>query len=153
MQDHKSSLSVDEIMRILPHRYPFLLVDRVISITEGPRTDTLVGRHIHVRKAVTYNEPYFVGHFPHRAVMPGVLQIEALAQAGALVAYRNGGAPTDVVIASIIYAKFRSPVVPGDVLEIFCEVKKDRKSMIVIEGRAEVDGRTVCEAEFMAKLF
>jgi beta-hydroxyacyl-ACP dehydratase FabZ len=148
--------TVEDIMDILPHRFPFVLLDRAVSLTEGPNPPNRSGRKVVAIKNVTYNEPYFVGHFPHRPVMPGVLQIEAMAQASALAAYREeyeGNNPQDVAIVSVSDAKFRRPVVPGDTLEIHAEIVKDRGSMLMIKAYTMVDGSKVSECELMAKVF
>ncbi len=141
-----------DILKMLPHRFPFLLVDRVDSI-ERPNTDTKVGRKIRAVKNVTINEPFFPGHFPHRPVMPGVLQIEAMAQVAALACVDLDGPKMDVAIAGVDGARFRRPVVPGDTLEISAEVIKDRSSMLVLKCEARVRGQVACEAELIAKMF
>jgi 3-hydroxyacyl-[acyl-carrier-protein] dehydratase len=142
-------LDVEAIQKILPHRPPFLLVDRVVALEPGVR---LVGW-----KSVTMNEPFFVGHFPGKPVMPGVLILEALAQACALLAVRSMGADEDMddkitFLMSIDGAKFRRPVVPGDRLELHVEVVKRKGSIWRQKGTAVVDGHTVAEADFMAML-
>jgi beta-hydroxyacyl-ACP dehydratase FabZ len=139
-------LDIREIERILPHRYPFLLVDAVDEL--GP--DKIVAR-----KMVSRNEPHFEGHFPGNPVMPGVLIIEALAQAGALLAAKAVSFdPTKQVIyfMAIDGAKFRKPVVPGDVLRL--EVVPLRKGGAIwkMRGEAKVGDTLVCEAEFMATI-
>ncbi len=135
-----------EIQGILPHRYPFLLVDRVVEI--GP--DKIVAR-----KNVSAGEPFFQGHFPGHPVMPGVLIIEALAQAGAILAAKATGfdpATQVVYFMAIDKAKFRKPVVPGD--QLVLEVVPLRKggSIWKMRGEAKVDGALVCEAEFLATI-
>lgn len=131
-------LDVTEVMRILPHRYPFLLVDRVLEMRPG----YIVGQ-----KCVSVNEPFFQGHFPSKPVMPGVLQIEAIAQVGAvlegLYPDRKGKL---LVLAGIDEARFRRLVVPGDVLRIECEEVFRRKSIGRTKGRITVDGEVACEA-------
>lgn len=151
----KPMYDVEQIMRLLPHRFPFLLVDRVERI-ERPSTYPNVNRvgcKLWATKCVTFNEPYFTGHFPHKPIMPGVLQVEAMAQAAALICVDPTGAKLDVLIASIKEAKFRRAVVPGDVLEIFAEIKKDRGSMVIVQCEAKVRGQLVAEAEVLAKVF
>lgn len=143
---------IADILKILPHRAPFLLVDRVDELYV-PAERSKVGRRIRAVKNVTYNEPFFPGHFPHRPVMPGVLQIEALAQVAAIACAEPGGPPMDVAIAGINEARFRRPVVPGDTLEMTAEVTKDRGGILIIKCEAEVRGQTVCEAEIIAKMF
>ena len=138
-------LDIEAIREILPHRYPFLLVDRIVELEE----ERVVGI-----KNVTVNEPWVPGHFPDFPVMPGVLIIEAMAQvAGVLVL----GAIPDrknklVLFASIDMAKFRRPVVPGDQLRIEMKVVKRKASVAKMQGTATVDGQVVAEAEVMCKL-
>ena len=146
--------SIEDLMRIMPHRYPFLLLDRVVSLSEGPDPKSRTGRKVIAIKNITYNEPYFPGHFPHRPIMPGVLQIEAMAQAGAIAAYRkDDNVSQDVAIISVNNAKFRKPVTPGDSLRIHAEIVRDRGSMLAIQGAVFVDGVKVSEAEVLAKIF
>ncbi|HET6149931.1 MAG TPA: 3-hydroxyacyl-ACP dehydratase FabZ [Polyangia bacterium] len=139
-------LDIREIERILPHRYPFLLVDRVDEIDDD---------HIVARKLVTRNEPHFQGHFPGHPVMPGVLSIEALAQAGAIYAARLVKFDADkqvIYFMAIDKAKFRKPVVPGDALRL--EVVPLRKGGVIwkMRGEAKVGDDVVAEAEFMASI-
>jgi 3-hydroxyacyl-[acyl-carrier-protein] dehydratase len=145
----KPVLDVEAIQALLPHRPPFLLVDRVVTVEPGVR---LVGW-----KSVTMNEPFFVGHFPGKPVMPGVLILEALAQACALLAIKSMRPDEDVnekitFLMSIDGAKFRRPVVPGDRLELHVEVVKRKGAIWRQKGTAIVDGQTVAEAEFLAML-
>lgn len=151
-ESKSSSLSITDIMKLLPHRFPFLLVDRVDEVVK-PQGAIRVGRKIRAVKNVSMNEPFFPGHFPHRPVMPGVLQIEAMAQAAAIACVDLDGPRMDVAIAAVDRARFRKPVVPGDVLEIEAEVLKDRSMMMVIRCEAKVRGQVVCEAELIAKMF
>jgi 3-hydroxyacyl-[acyl-carrier-protein] dehydratase len=144
--------SAMDIMKILPHRFPFLLVDRIEEL-EKPAGPSKAGRKILGLKNVTINEPFFPGHFPHRPVMPGVLQIEAMAQVAALACADPEGPRMDVAIAGIDSARFRRPVVPGDTLEITAEVLKDRSQILVIKCEARVRGQVACEATIMAKVF
>ena len=146
------SLDITSIMRLLPHRFPFLLVDRVDSIVR-PEGTSRVGTKIRAVKNVTYNEPFFEGHFPHRPVMPGVLQLEAMAQAAALSCVAINGPRMDVAIVGIDKAKFRRPVGPGDVLEILVEIVRDRGQMVVANAEARVRGVVVCECELLAKMW
>jgi len=139
-------MDVSEIQALLPHRYPFLLVDRVVEMGE----DKVVGL-----KNVTINEPFFQGHFPGQPVMPGVLLVEALAQAGALLACKATGfdpAKQVIYFMGIDKVKFRKRVVPGD--QVLLEVVPLRKGASVwkMRGEAKVAGQTVCEAEFLATL-
>jgi len=141
-------LDVEAIMRLLPHRPPFLLVDRVTSWTPNVRLTAL--------KSVTMNEPFFVGHFPGHPVMPGVLILEALAQACGLLAILS--LTPEEVRSKVTYlmgidgARFRRPVVPGDRLEFQVEVAKRKGPVWKHVGRALVDGQLVAEGEFMAML-
>lgn len=147
-------MNIDDIRGVLPHRYPFLLVDRVLSLDPAP-SHSYVGRKIVALKNVSANEPFFTGHFPHRPIMPGVLIIEAMAQAAAVLGHRppDGGAQMEVLIASIDNARFRRPVVPGDQLELKVEVIKDRGSIFYFHAEAFVAGQLVAEADMMAKSF
>lgn len=141
-----------DIIKVLPHRYPFLLVDRVLSVTDGPQKGSRVGHSATVRKNVTINEPFFTGHFPEFPIMPGVLLVEAMAQAAALAYYRDGDEDTDFMIAGLNDGRFRRPVTPGDTLQITSTIVKDRKSMIQANCKAEVDGQVVAEATILAAL-
>ena len=145
-------MDIRQIMRHLPHRYPFLLVDRVLSIEEGPTTGSRVGRKITALKNVTVNEPYFPGHFAHLPIMPGVLQIEAMAQAACLTYIRSGDPDADFFIAAVNEAKFRRPVVPGDTLMLHAEILRDRGSMLRVRTECRVEGQIVSEAVIMAKV-
>jgi beta-hydroxyacyl-ACP dehydratase FabZ len=138
-------LDVNEIRRILPHRYPFLLVDRILEL----EPERIVGI-----KNVTANEPFFPGHFPDFPVMPGVLIVEAMAQtAGVLVLKSIPDRESKLVfLVSIESAKFRKPVVPGDQLRIEMSVIRRKGSVAKMAGRATVDGVLVAEAEVMCKL-
>lgn len=143
-----SILDVKQIQKLLPHRYPFLLVDRVVELEPNKR---VVGV-----KCVTMNEPFFQGHFPGHPVMPGVLILEALAQASALMSLTT--MPEEQRAGKVIYfmaidgARFRKPVVPGDVLELHCEMLKNKGSIMKVKGEAKVGGQVVAEGEFMAMM-
>ena len=139
------TLDINEIRRILPHRYPMLLVDRIVEF----EAERIVGI-----KNVTANEPFFSGHFPDFPVMPGVLIVEAMAQtAGVLVLNSvEDRASKLVLLVSIEYAKFRKPVVPGDQLRMELTMLKRKASVAKMSGRATVDGVLVAEAEVMCKL-
>ncbi len=140
-------MDIAKILGALPHRYPFLLVDRVVEVVKGER--------IHAYKNVTFNEEYFQGHFPGQPVMPGVLQLEAMAQAGALLAYE--GAPFDpqqkvIYLMSFDKVKFRRPVVPGDRLDLHVRVERQKGNIWRLAGEAKVDGQTASEAEMLAMI-
>ncbi len=143
----------NRVMEILPHRYPFILIDRVLEVREGTEPEkSRTGRTAVATKNVTINEPFFMGHFPGRPIMPGVLVVEAMAQAGCMAFYRDGDPPMDVAIASIREARFRRPVVPGDSLKLTAQITRDRGQMLVIQCRAEVEGQLVAEAEILASI-
>jgi 3-hydroxyacyl-[acyl-carrier-protein] dehydratase len=137
-------LDVPAIERVLPHRFPFLLIDRVIELSD----DKVVAL-----KNVSANEPYFAGHFPGRPIMPGVLQVEAMAQAGAVLALNllaDPGQRPLVYFMGIDKVKFRKPVVPGDQLRLEVEPTRKGGRIWKMSGRALVDGNVVSEAEFLA---
>ena len=139
-----SSMDSQEVRETLPHRYPFLLVDRVSELEAGRR---VVGI-----KNVTVNEPFFQGHFPDRPVMPGVLILEAMAQTGGVLAFKSSppaGRPL-VYLTGVDAAKFRKPVVPGDQLRFEIEVLKRRPPFWRMQGKAFVGADLVCEAELTA---
>jgi UDP-3-O-[3-hydroxymyristoyl] N-acetylglucosamine deacetylase/3-hydroxyacyl-[acyl-carrier-protein] dehydratase len=137
-------IEIQEIMEVLPHRYPFLLVDRIIDLEEGKR---IVGI-----KNVTINEPFFQGHFPGLPVMPGVLIIEAMAQVGGVLVMRGMKDRDQKVVyfTSLNSVKWRRPVKPGDQLRIELELLQVRGMMAKMQGVARVDGEVVCEAEMGA---
>ena len=141
-------IDIRGIMEYLPHRYPFLLVDRVLELEHGKRIVAI--------KNVTINEPYFVGHFPHLPVMPGVLRIEALAQAAGILSFETLGRRSDA--SSVFYfvgidgARFKRPVVPGDQIRLEVEILRFAKSISKFRGVATVDGAVAAEAELMCTL-
>ena len=140
-------LNVEAIKDILPHRYPMLMVDRIVDISKGGGATGI--------KSVTANEPFFQGHFPEMAVMPGVLIIEAMAQTAAAYTAYADGVDTDgkiVLFMGVDRAKFRRPVVPGDRLEIEVQVANRRPPVWKYEAKARVDGKVVAEAAFGAML-
>ena len=142
------SMDILEVMRHLPHRYPFLLVDRVLECEPG--------KHSVALKNVTMNEPYFPGHFPHHPVMPGVLILEALAQTAAIMSYVTENKVPDensvVYFAGIDGARFKKPVLPGDQLILKAELLRNMRGIWKYATRAEVNGEVVAEAEMMAAL-
>jgi 3-hydroxyacyl-[acyl-carrier-protein] dehydratase len=141
----KRTLDVEAIQKLLPHRPPFLLVDRVVELEPFKR--------LVAWKGVTMNEPFFPGHFPGKPVMPGVLILEALAQAAALLAIESLKTSDKITyLMGIDQARFRKPVVPGDRLELEVVVTKQKGSVWKQQGTARVDGQVVAEAEFMAML-
>jgi outer membrane protein len=141
-----------EIESILPHRYPFLLIDRVIALSGGSSEDRK-NRKIVAIKNITFNEPQFTGHFPGNPVYPGVMMIETMAQASAMAAYDPSKKTEKIYIVSINNAKFRTPVIPGDCLEVHSECTKDRGSMVIFSCQAYVEKKLVAEAEIWAKIF
>ncbi|WKZ34122.1 MAG: 3-hydroxyacyl-ACP dehydratase FabZ [Thermodesulfobacteriota bacterium] len=138
-------LDTNEIMSILPHRYPFLLIDRILELEPGKSARGL--------KNVTINEPFFNGHFPGHPIMPGVLIIEAMAQVGGVLAFKSADVKNKVVyFMGIDKARFRKPVLPGDSIEFSLTVTKCRGVIWVFKGEAYVDGSLVAEAELMATI-
>ncbi len=137
---------IGAVMALLPHRYPFLLIDRVLEVE--PR------KRIVARKCVTINEGFFQGHFPGYPIMPGVLQIEAIAQAGGVLILLDFERPGDTLMlfTGVERARFRRPVVPGDVLEIEAKVLNLRSRAVRLEGAIRVDGKLVCEATVTCQL-
>ena len=143
-----------QIMKMIPHRFPFLLIDRIDEVNRPVNENgNRVGWSVRATKNVSFNEPYFTGHFPHRPVMPGVLQIEAMAQAAAVSVLDLVGPRMDVAIAGVSDAKFRKPVVPGDTLDIFAEIVRDRGQILLVNCNAKVKGAVVAEAQLLAKMF
>ena len=137
-------IGIEDIMKVLPHRYPFLLVDRILEMEEGKR---IVGL-----KNVTINEPFFQGHFPGHPIMPGVLIIEAMAQVGGMLLMGSQGDPESKVVyfMSLDNVKFRRPVKPGDQLRFELDVHQIRGPVCKMRGVAKVDGEVVTEADMAA---
>lgn len=140
-----NSMDINEILKHLPHRYPFLLVDRVV--------DMELGKSIHAYKNVTINEPFFTGHFPHYPVMPGVLIMEALAQAAGILSFKTTGEiPSEQSVfffAGIDNARFKKPVTAGDQLHLHVEIVRQMRGIWKYSAVAKVDGEIAAEAELM----
>ncbi len=145
MTDGGFPMDIQEVRAQLPHRYPFLLVDRVIECVPGKR--------IHAIKNVTVNEPFFPGHFPHRPVMPGVMILEALAQAAGILAFKTAGVVPDensrFYFVGIDGARFRRPVEPGDQLALKATLERTMRGIWKFSTVAEVDGQEVASASMM----
>jgi 3-hydroxyacyl-[acyl-carrier-protein] dehydratase len=143
-----TTMDIYEILRRLPHRYPFLLVDRVLELDKGKRIKAV--------KNVSANEPYFVGHFPHRPVMPGVMMLEALAQASAILAFDNIGVLPDETnvfyFVGIDGARFKRPVEPGDQLVLNSEIERSKGGIVKFSAQATVDGQVAVEAGLMCTM-
>lgn len=145
-----SNMDINEVLQYLPHRYPFVMIDKVIDFYQPADPNAIEGRKIKCVKNVTINEPYFPGHFPHRPIMPGVLQIEAMAQCSAIVTHGPDNEGCDVLIVGIQDAKFKKKVVPGDTLVFEVEVIKYRRKLAIIECKGYVDGDLVSHATIKA---
>lgn len=140
-----NQLEIQEIMELLPHSYPMLLVDRV--------TDYKVGEWIKAYKNITINEPHFPGHFPGKPIFPGVLILEAMAQTAGILGFKTGTDPTSLYLyAGIDNARFKHPVVPGDRLDFDVKLLKVRRGIWKFEGVASVDGQEACSASFMCAM-
>lgn len=140
-----NNMDIHQILEHLPHRYPFLLVDRVLELEAG--------KSIHAYKNVTINEPFFVGHFPHHPVMPGVLIMEALAQAAGILSFKTMGEKPDpnsvFYFVGIDGARFKKPVMPGDQLHLHVEIVRQMRGIWKYKAEARVEGQVVAEAELM----
>ena len=138
-------MDIKEILDHLPHRYPFLLVDRVV--------DFEIGKSIHAYKNISINEQFFTGHFPHHPVMPGVLIMEALAQAAGILSFKTMGAKPDdnsvFYFVGIDNARFKKPVVPGDQLHLHVEIVRQIRGIWKYKVEARVDGEVAAQAELM----
>jgi 3-hydroxyacyl-[acyl-carrier-protein] dehydratase len=142
-----STIDIHRIVKMIPHRYPLLLVDRVLDVVPG---ESAVGL-----KNVSVNEPHFQGHFPDRPVMPGVLIVEAMAQTAAVIVVSHLGAESEgklVYFMSIENARFRKPVEPGDQLMLHCKKERQRGNVWKFSGEGKVDGVVVAEASFTAMI-
>lgn len=147
MPPRASDLDIQKILQVLPHRHPMVMVDRVTHIEPG--------REITGHKCVAFNEPWFAAHFPGRPVMPGVMVLEALAQIGGILAYATepfDSASNILYFLGIDKAKFRKPVVPGDRLDLRCEIVHHRSNVWKLRGQASVDGALAAEAELLASV-
>ena len=144
--NNKSQFEIQDIMKILPHRYPMILIDRITEITEGVGLTAI--------KNVTINEPYFAGHFPGQPVMPAVLILESMAQAGAFLVLNTVPDPLqkNMLFSSISDSKFRIPIIPGDQVEIKMQLIKIRLGGVKLRGEAYVFGKLVAEANLMANI-
>ena len=144
----ESRMDIHEILNYLPHRYPFLLVDRVLEVVPGERITAV--------KNVSMNEPFFPGHYPHHPVMPGVLVVEAMAQTAAILSFKTmGSRPDDKSVyyfVGIDKARFKRPVMPGDALELHAEIKRFTRGIWWFNARAMVNGQLATEAELMCTL-
>lgn len=146
MNDNKIEiLEINEIFKHLPHRYPFLLIDRVL--------DYKVGEYLHGIKNVTINEPFFSGHFPDHPIMPGVLILESIAQATGILAFKTGNALPEegklYYLVGIDEARFKQPVLPGDQLHLRVQINKSKRGIWKFKGEASVDGNVVASADIM----
>lgn len=145
MSASDSAFNIQEIMRLLPHRYPFLLVDKVVSCDAQTQ--------IHAVKNITVNEDLFNGHFPGNPIFPGVLILEALAQAAGLLGFKitesKPGANDLYLFAGVDNARFKRQVIPGDTLHLHVTFEKERRGIWVFKGRAEVDGQLACSADII----
>ncbi|MHB1214800.1 MAG: 3-hydroxyacyl-ACP dehydratase FabZ [Thiobacillus sp.] len=141
-------MEIEQVMQYLPHRYPFLLIDRVVELE--------LGKSITAIKNVTINEPFFSGHFPVSPVMPGVLILEAMAQAAGILSFKTKNYTPEqigvIYFAGIDNARFKKPVKPGDQLVLKAEIVREMRGIWKYTGRAEVDGVLVAEADLMATL-
>jgi 3-hydroxyacyl-[acyl-carrier-protein] dehydratase len=144
LDTNKNVIDVEEIKQLIPHRYPFLLIDRVL--------DYVPGESLHAIKNVTVNEPAFMGHFPGYSIFPGVLILEALAQASGVLGFKSVADKAEgemFLFASIDNAKFKRPVTPGDTMHLHLTFVKERRGMWKFYGEARVDGKVVCSADLM----
>lgn len=144
MTNSLNTIEIQEIMALLPHRYPFLMIDRVLDFTPGESLTAI--------KNVTINEPIFTGHFPGMPIFPGVLILEAMAQATGILGFKTVSERTEnelYLFAGIDEARFKKPVVPGDQLVLEVKFLKERRNMWKFYAEAKVDGQVVCSAELM----
>lgn len=145
MADNLNPIQIEEILDLLPHRYPLLLIDRA--------TDIVLGESIEAYKNITFNEPCFTGHFPGKPIFPGVLILEAMAQAAGILGFKTAGNNDDLYLyAGIDKARFKRPVVPGDRLDFSVKLIKEKRGIWKFSGVASVDGEEACSAEFMCAM-
>lgn len=147
MAEPPITMDISQILKLLPHRYPFLLVDRVVECVPGS--------HIHAYKNITINEPFFQGHFPGVPIMPGVLILEALAQTGGLLAAAGLDENLDnklFLFTGLDHVKFRKQVIPGDRLDLECSNMRMKLKMCKLDARATVDGKVAAEAQITAAI-
>lgn len=141
-------MDIHEILKCLPHRYPILLIDRVLDVVPGERITAI--------KNVSINEPFFPGHYPHHPVMPGVLIVEAMAQAAAILSFKSMGSQADddsvYYFVGIDGARFKRPVTPGDQLRLEVALKASKRGLWKFSGKAMVDGFVAAEAEIMCTM-
>jgi len=143
-QQEPREIGLKEIQQLIPHRYPMLLVDRVLDYQEGD--------WLHAIKNVTYNEPIFTGHFPDYAIFPGVLILEAMAQATGILGFKTTNDPEVkemYLFASLDNVRFKKPVIPGDTMHLHVKFIKERRGMWKFYGETKVDGKVVCSADIM----
>ncbi len=144
MSNEMNQIEIQEILSLLPHRYPMLLIDRVL--------DYVPGESLHAIKNVTINEPIFTGHFPEKPIFPGVLILESMAQATGLLGFKMAEVKSEnelYLFASIDKARFKHPVTPGDTMHLHVDFLKERRGMWKFYGEARVDGKVACSAELM----
>ncbi|MBE1299980.1 MAG: 3-hydroxyacyl-ACP dehydratase FabZ [Alteromonadaceae bacterium] len=145
MTDVIERVEIEEILSLLPHRYPFLLVDRV--------TELEMGKRILAYKNITFNEPCFTGHFPGKPIFPGVLMLEALAQTAGILGFKTMPDTEDLYLyAGVDKARFKTPVIPGDKLDLEVDFIKERRGIWKFKGVASVSGQEACTAEFMCAM-
>ena len=139
------SFEFSDILKHLPHRHPFLFVDKIVSV--------VLGETIHAQKYVSINEDFFNGHFPNKAVMPGVLIIEALAQAAGILGFMTMNKTTEegsiYYFAGVDKVRFKNPVIPGEVIDLYATIRSEKKGIWKFDCKAEVSGKNVCEATIL----
>jgi beta-hydroxyacyl-ACP dehydratase FabZ len=151
MTEQSTARNILEIMRLLPHRYPFLLVDRILSMTAGP---IVAGSKVTGLKNVSVNEPFFQGHFPGNPVMPGVLVLECMAQVAGCLFFAGEAEPEKklMYLSGVDKARFRRPVFPGDQIVVVAEILQVRSNLVRVKAEARVDGALCAEGELMSSL-